>query len=224
MIGTYGKIFSFFDAEYLTVGNSPTGGGDKSLTADHFLADETVIRVLSGEPIRSGLDQIGDYLNQKIPHSIIDTPQLHNEILNGLLSMTSSSIHIISPWIGRNVVTDDMLETIRNKTRDGVKIHIIFGYKAVKCSLDDIDDLVRQDIPWGRKTAAQAIRCLLEILGENLEYLPPSHVKLLLADDKYLLIGSLNWLFNSGKTAQKEISCLVTNKDTIQYVKSRFLE
>lgn len=208
MIETYGKIFSFFDTEYFTTGD--------------FLADETVIRVLSGKQMCFGSDQIGEYLNLKIPHNIIDTSQLHNEILNEILSMASSSIHIISPWIGRNVVTDDMLKTIRNKTKDGVKIHIIFGYKAVKCSLVDIDDLVRQDIPWGREAAAQAIRSLLEILGEDLEYLPPSHVKLLLADDRYLFIGSLNWLFNSGKTAQKEISCLVTNSDTIQYVKRQF--
>ena len=209
MIGTYGKIFSFFDTEYVTMGD--------------FFADETIIRVLSGKQMCCGSDQIGEYLNQKIPHNIIDTPQLHNEILNDILSMASSSIHIISPWIGRNVVTDDMLKTIRNKTKDGVKIHIIFGYKAVKCSLADIDDLVRRDISWGREAAAQAIRSLLEILGEDLEYLPPSHVKLLLADDRYLFIGSLNWLFNSGKTDQKEISCLVTNLDTIQYVKRRFL-
>ena len=141
MIGTYGKVFSFFDSEYLTT--------DDDLSADNFLADETVIRVLSGKQMCFGSDQIGEYLNQKIPHNIIDTSQLHNEILNEILSMTSSSIHIISPWIGRNVVTDDMLETIRNKTKDGVKIHIIFGYKAVKCSLADIDDLVRHDIPWG---------------------------------------------------------------------------
>ena len=116
-----------------------------------------------------------------------------------------------------------MLTTIRTKTEDGVKIHIIFGYKAKECSLADIDDLVRRDIPWNKEAAAQAIRGLLEILGEDLEYLPPSHVKLLLADDRYLFIGSLNWLFNSGKTAQKEISCLVTNLDTIQYVKKKFL-
>ena len=209
MIGTYGKIFSFFDTECFTTGD--------------FLADETVIRVLSGKQTCFGSDQIGKYLNQKIPHNIIDTSQLHNEILNEILSMASSSIHIISPWIGRNVVTDDMLKTIRTKTEEGIKIHIIFGYKAAKCSLADIDDLVCNDIPWSRDTAAQAIRSLLEILGEDLKYLPPTHVKLLLADDRYLFIGSLNWLFNSGKTAQKEISCLVTNLDTIQYVKRRFL-
>ncbi len=204
-----GKIFSFFDTECFTRGD--------------FLADETVMRVLSGKQTCFGSDQIGKYLNQKIPHNIIDTSQLHNEILNEILSMASSSIHIISPWIGRNVVTDDMLTTIRTKTEDGVKIHIIFGYKAKECSLADIDDLVRRDIPWNKEAAAQAIRGLLEILGEDLEYLPPSHVKLLLADDRYLFIGSLNWLFNSGKTAQKEISCLVTNLDTIQYVKKKFL-
>lgn len=215
MIGTYGKVFSFFDTEYLTTGNV--------LSADNFLADETVIRVLSGKQMCFGSDQIGEYLNRKIPHNIIDTSQLHNEILNEILSMTSSSIHIISPWIGGNVVTDDMLKTIRNKTKNGVKIHIIFGYKAVKCSLADIDDLVNKDVPWRKAAAAQVIRSLLEILGEDLVYLPPSHVKLLLADDRYLFIGSLNWLYNSGKTAQKEISCLVTNLDTIQYVKRRFL-
>lgn len=209
IIRTYGKIFSFFDAECFNTGD--------------FLADETVMRVLSGKQTCFGADPIGKYLNQKIPHNIIDTPQLHNEILNKILSMASSSIHIISPWIGRNVVTDGMLRTIRTKTEKGVKIHVIFGYKAEKCSLADIDELVRQDIPWNKEAAAQAIRSLLEILGEDLQYLPPSHVKLLLADDRYLFIGSLNWLFNSGKTAQKEISCLVTNLDTIQYVKRRFL-
>lgn len=215
MIGTYGKVFSFFDTGYLTT--------DDVLSMDNFIAEETVIRVLSGKQRCFESDQIGEYLNLKIPHNIIDTSQLHNEILNEILSMTSSSIHIISPWIGRNVVTDDMLKIIRNKTKAGIKIHIIFGYKAEKCSLIDIDDLVSQDIPWGREAEVQVIRSLLEILGKDLEYLPPSHVKLLLADDKYLFIGSLNWLFNSGKTAQKEISCLITNKDTIQYVKKRFL-
>ncbi|MBT9775377.1 hypothetical protein GPL15_02490 [Clostridium sp. MCC353] len=210
IIKKYGKVFSFFDTQ--------------DTDADNFPADELVIRVLSGKQLYFDDDKIGEFLNQKIPHNIIDTPRLHNEILNEMLLRANSSIHIISPWIGHNVVTDAMLETIRSKIEEGIKIHIVFGYKAVKCSLDDIDELVRQDIPWGKETAAQTIKSLLEILGGDLEYLPPSHVKLLLADDRYLLIGSLNWLFNSGKTSQKEISCLVTNTDTIQYVKRRFLE
>ncbi|WP_447581637.1 phospholipase D-like domain-containing protein [Anaerotignum faecicola] len=56
------------------------------------------------------------------------------------------------------------------------------------------------------------------------KYEPPSHVKLLLADDRFLFIGSLNWLFNGGKTKQKEISCLITNPNTIQYVKEEYLK
>ncbi len=71
--------------------------------------------------------------------------------------------------------------------------------------------------------AADVIRRLRELLGDQLKYLPPSHVKLLLVDDKYLFIGSLNWLYNSGKTTQKEISCLLSDPDTIQYVKERFV-
>jgi phosphatidylserine/phosphatidylglycerophosphate/cardiolipin synthase-like enzyme len=143
--------------------------------------------------------------------------------LNDVLLLSKNSLHIISPWIGSNVVTDGMLDTIRGKIQDGVQIHIIFGHKAVRCSLDDINELVKKDIPWRKDDAAAVIRSLKELLGDMLQFSPPSHVKLLLVDDKYLFIGSLNWLFNSGKTDQKEISCLITNPGTIAYVKERFL-
>lgn len=209
VIRDHGEILSLFESEYLK--------------EDRFFTNE-IIRVLSGRKSFSDSDEIGEYLNTKIPYNIIDTPLLHNEILNKMLLLASSSIHIMSPWIGHNVVTDKMLETIQNRLKQGIKIHIIFGYKAKKCSLDDIEELVRQDIPWRHEDTVKVIRSLLEILGENLEYLPPSHVKLLLIDDKYLFIGSLNWLFNSGKTNQKEISCLITNEYTIEYVKNKYLE
>lgn len=64
----------------------------------------------------------------------------------------------------------------------------------------DIDELVKKDIPWRKEDTATVIRSLKELLGDMLQFSPPSHVKLLLIDDKYLFIGSLNWLFNSGKT------------------------
>lgn len=105
---------------------------------------------------------------------------------------------------------------------DGIFVQIMFGYRAVKCSLEDIEELVNRDSYWRKEEAVIAIRSLSEILGENLKYVPPSHIKLLLVDDSYLLIGSLNWLYNSGRSAQKEISCLITNPETIQYVKEGF--
>ena len=71
------------------------------------LSDENVIRILSGTQHLTSEDEIGRYLRLKIPKNIIDTPQMHNEILNDMMSMSTQSIYIFSPWIGRNVVTNN---------------------------------------------------------------------------------------------------------------------
>jgi len=203
-----GSLFSLFDSELLE--------------SNPFLADKDIVHILTGE--QSGTaDEIGTYLHAQIPEGIIAEPSLHNVILNDMIRMTKESLYIISPWIGSNVVTKNMIEAIKEKVVANVPIHIIFGYKAVKCSLDDIDTLVAKDIPWGKESSVSVIRVLQTLLGNRLRYSPPSHIKLMLVDNKYLFIGSLNWLFNSGKTEQKEISCLITNPNTITYVKDRFL-
>ncbi len=201
-----GKVFSLFDIDE----SNPV--------------DQDVIRVLAGAQKVTDITSIDSYLRGTIPQGIIDLPKLHNEILNNLLHLSTKSVSIISPWIGSNVVTEDMLREIEKKVQSGISIRVTFGYRAKNCSLADIDQLVEKDIPWRQKDAAGAIRALYKLLGDSLKYAPPSHVKLLLVDDQYLFIGSLNWLYNSGKTDQKEISCLITNPDTIQYVKERYLE
>lgn len=79
----------------------------------------------------------------------------------------AQSIQIISPWIGRNVVTDRMLEAIRDKVENEIQVRIIFGYKAEECSLEDIDKLVQQDIPWEKEASADVIRKLRILLGDG---------------------------------------------------------
>lgn len=186
--------------------------------------DPDILSILAGKQRDCQMDEISRYLKETIPHNIIDNPRLHNEILNNLLKMAASSVWIISPWIGGNVVTQEMLDTMEKKQESGISIYITFGYRSKKDSLFNIDELVQNDVPWGQKDSAEKIRLLLALLGDKLKYAPPSHVKLLLVDDKYLFIGSLNWLFNAGKTQQREISCLITNPDMINYVKEKYFE
>lgn len=202
-----GKVFSLFDA---------------SLEIASFPSD--ALCVLAGARAeQKGNGDIDKYLKEVIPHHIIDSPRLHNQILNELLCRASVSVSIISPWIGGNVVDSKMLETIKDKVSHSIPVRITFGYRASHYSLEDIDAIVEKDIPWNKASSAQAIRALRALLGDNLKYAPPSHVKLLLVDDQYLFIGSLNWLYNSGKTEQKELSCLVTSADMINYVKKEYL-
>lgn len=183
-----------------------------------------VVKVLTGTGKKNNLDSIAQYLKAKIPSRIVDTPQLHSELLKTLLTMAQKNVYIISPWIGGNVVNRQFIEIIKNQIKNSVDINIVFGYKKSNYDLQKIKEIVELDVPWDKEGAYKAITMLKALLGEHLQYLPPTHVKLLLIDDTYLFIGSLNWLMNSGKTNTSESSCLITSKETVDYVKKRFIK
>lgn len=184
---------------------------------------EEAIEILTGYPCENSNDQIGEYLKTVIPLGIVDSPKLHNTLLKALLKKAEREVNIISPWIGANVVNREFLDVLKSRVSNGVKCSISFGYKQSTLTLDCIQQIVELDMPWEKEAAVHAITALYEILGERLVYRPPTHVKLLLIDDAYLFVGSLNWLMNSGKTNTSESSCLITNRDTINYVKKRYI-
>ena len=63
---------------------------------------------------------------------------------------------------------------------------------------------------------------------ESFIYAPPTHAKILIIDNKYMCIGSHNWLSNAGKTNEaerkKEVSRLTTSPKAIEYVKEKIFE
>ncbi|MNZ96091.1 hypothetical protein D3C78_1152710 [compost metagenome] len=82
-----------------------------------------------------------------------------------------------------------------------------------------------KDYAFGRKSDIElSISKLKEVLGEALQYIPPIHTKILLVDDKYLFIGSYNWLSNNGEFSKRdEVSCLIVEASMIQYLKERYI-
>ncbi|MNN73601.1 hypothetical protein D3C81_1897330 [compost metagenome] len=62
------------------------------------------------------------------------------------------------------------------------------------------------------------------MLKDQLAYVPPIHSKILLVDDQFLFIGSHNWLSNKGKRNRDEISCLLTKRESVEYVRKQYLE
>lgn len=52
---------------------------------------------------------------------------------------------------------------------------------------------------------------------------PYPHAKMMLIDDRYLLISSINYSTNS-MDHNREIGIIITNPDAIEYFKTRFLQ
>ncbi len=57
------------------------------------------------------------------------------------------------------------------------------------------------------------------ILGCNLVYNAPTHVKLLIMDDPYAIVGSYNCLSGSFVRDRNEVSYIITNKEAVRYLK-----
>jgi len=152
------------------------------------------------------------------------TPQNHHNFLLNAIQKSKESIHIVCPWITNAVVNDEMLELVRHKINDENQFAICFGYNQTKYTLDQAEKIVEADNFGDKKGHLEAINKLKDIIKENLKYSPPIHTKALIIDEEFMLIGSNNWLSNSGggKIARDEISCIIDEKEMIDYVKRRY--
>ncbi|WP_127587741.1 AAA domain-containing protein [Paenibacillus koleovorans] len=165
-----------------------------------------------------------DSLNRLLQINILLSPKRHFELMIRAFEFCRSSLGIVSPWMSSNVMNDALFSLLNAALKRQVDVRVRFGYSSSKLTLDDIDKIVERDnFHYGNKEEIKvALKELYARLGKNLVYKPPLHAKVLLIDNKLLLIGSHNWLSNHGRHAREEISYLITNKQTIAYVKKRF--
>lgn len=157
-------------------------------------------------------------------NGLLVEPKNHYDFLVNVIHKSNKSIHIVSPWITKAVVNDKMIELVRQKISNNYQFGVCFGYHKTKYTLDQPEKIVEVDNFGDRAGHLEAINNLKDALKENLKYSPPIHTKALIIDEEFMLIGSHNWLSNSGSTknAKDEISCVVVDKEMIEYVKRRY--
>lgn len=157
-------------------------------------------------------------------NGLMVTSQNHHDFLLNAIQKSKKSIFIVCPWITNMVVNNEMLELVRHKINADNKLAICFGYKHTKYTLDQAEKIVEADNFGDKKGHLEAINRLKDIIKENLKYSPPIHTKALIIDEEFMLIGSHNWLSNSGseKNTKDEISCIIDEKEMIDYVKRRY--
>lgn len=164
---------------------------------------------------------VGSYIEENFPHGLIETPQAHYELLMYALQNVEDYLYVCSPWIQSSVLNPDTIALIKQQIAKKIRIEMTIGYKQISKKEGSI---VQSIAPYKKIDATEKLlKHLISSFKDNIHITPPLHTKFLIIDDKYMFIGSHNWLSNSGKTNTKELSTLVTDKNTIEYVKKKYL-
>ena len=152
----------------------------------------------------------------------------HYSFLNKSLKLSTKSIHIVSPWITSAVVNEEMIQLLQGKLEKDNSINICFGYNSSSYTIpNDIDEIAKKDSLYGgAEKIANSIKALYQLINNRLKYKPPMHTKALIIDKKFMVIGSHNWLSKVGerKGSKDEISCIVSDKNMMDYVIKRYFD
>lgn len=215
-----GLLYSLYDIE-------------KNALSDHW--DEDILKILEPE-LKIENDNIGLYISQHIKNGIMVDAKQHYEFLKYVIKNAKKEICIMSPWIRKNVFNDEFLDDIIKLKEKNCTIKMVYGYKKGNKNESDIaQDLANEldrihALGYSTKEEVQIIiDKMYEIIGkDNFIYAPPTHAKVLIVDNKYMCIGSHNWLSNTGKTPESQRAIegtrLTTNISAISYAKEEFFK
>tara|TARA_B100002052_G_scaffold292008_1_gene312893 strand:+ start:111 stop:965 length:855 start_codon:yes stop_codon:yes gene_type:complete len=152
---------------------------------------------------------IGNISNKQI--KVLETPKQHRKMLLKTLDEAKKTIVIFSGWLTDYSVNEEFRNKIKNCLDRGVDIIIAWGYKKSGSVGSE-----------NKNKAEKSIKDLQEWTSRNktkgvLEaFYFPNHSKILICDTKYAVMGSFNWLSNSGGSENEERSYIIYNKVFIE--------
>ena len=122
-------------------------------------------------------------------HSIEIKGIQHKYELHQTIDTVENNLCILSGWISANVVDHELITSLTNAARRGVKIYIGYGW---------VDSSGKHS---ASKSTLQAERLLKDLQSKFSSQVfvgkYANHQKILIKDDEYIIIGSNNWLSNS---------------------------
>ena len=144
---------------------------------------------------------------------VLENPKAHRKKLLDTLDNAKRTIVIFSGWVTDFSVTSEFRLKLKESLNRGVDIIIAWGYKKSR-GIHITEDHVNK--------AEKSIRDLQEWTSLNntkgilQTFYFPNHSKILICDDKYAVMGSFNWLSNSGGSENEERSYIIYNRDFIR--------
>jgi phosphatidylserine/phosphatidylglycerophosphate/cardiolipin synthase-like enzyme len=158
--------------------------------------------------------KIENILNNEI--KVISTPQDHRKFLLKTLEQAKETIVIFSGWLTDYSVNKEFRDKIKKCLDRGVDIIIAWGYKKSGSISSEQKNEGEKSIK-----ELQEWTALNKTKGTLETFYFPNHSKILICDTKYAVMGSFNWLSNSGGSENEERSWIVYNK---AFIKDELLE
>jgi len=153
--------------------------------------------------------KINDISNKQI--KVLSTPKEHRKFLLKTLNQANKTIIIFSGWLTDYSVNDEFRTKVKSCLNRGVDIIIAWGYKK-SGSISSA-----QKNAWEKSIKElQEWTSLNKTKGTLETFYFTNHSKILICDTQYAVMGSFNWLSNSGGSTNEERSWIVYNKDFIQ--------
>ena len=153
--------------------------------------------------------KINNISNKQI--KVLSTPKEHRKFLLRTLNQANKTIVIFSGWLTDYSVNDEFRSKIKSCLDRGVDIIIAWGYKksgSISSEQKNAGEKSIRDL--------QEWTSLNKTKGTLETFYFPNHSKILICDTQYAVMGSFNWLSNSGGSTNEERSWIVYNKDFIQ--------
>ena len=153
--------------------------------------------------------KINDISNKQI--KVLSTPKEHRKFLLKTLNQANKTIVIFSGWLTDYSVNDEFRTKVKSCLNRGVDIIIAWGYKKSGSISSEQKNAGEKSIK-----ELQEWTSLNKTKGTLETFYFTNHSKILICDTQYAVMGSFNWLSNSGGSTNEERSWIVYNKDFIQ--------
>jgi len=153
--------------------------------------------------------KINDISNKQI--KVLSTPKEHRKFLLKTLNQANKTIIIFSGWLTDYSVNDEFRTKVKSCLNRGVDIIIAWGYKKSGSISSEQKNAGEKSIK-----ELQERTSLNKTKGTLETFYFTNHSKILICDTQYAVMGSFNWLSNSGGSTNEERSWIVYNKDFIQ--------
>ena len=117
----------------------------------------------------------------------------HPPLLKEALTDSTSRLMIISPWIKGEVVDADFLKQLEGLLRNGVAVYIGHGIQVEPTKKPKPED------QWAKEQLSHLAHKYKNLCFKRLGN---THAKVLIADDKFSVISSFNWLSFKGDSSR----------------------
>lgn len=144
---------------------------------------------VSGETVVLPTERTSESGIEVDPVRMLETYE-HPAFLREALSSASDRLLIVAPWVRRSIVDKKFVELLEKRLESGVDVFVGWGIAPLTDKRDeDIDDPVLKDF---------------ERLAEQFKFtfahrrLGHTHAKILICDNRFLIVTSFNWLSFKG--------------------------